>query len=99
MLLFFFFVVQKKLLFFDEKNNIRAETNKIPATTADLTRKSRFWYIKIWIYSISLRKHTMTFLKFKNKSLSKKVLSKSLGITLTGEYFSIFFLIQKNIRK
>ena len=36
------------------------ETNNTP-TGAILTRKSRFRYIKIWIYSTSLRKHTFKF--------------------------------------
>ena len=32
-------------------NDIKAETNKTPTTDSALTRKSRFQYIKIWIYS------------------------------------------------
>ena len=40
-------------------NDIKAETNKAPSTVSALTRKSRFWHIKIWIFTVGLRKHTM----------------------------------------
>ena len=51
---------------FGEKKNRKAETNKTQTTIGDLKKKSRFRYIKIWVCSISLRKHVQTLLKFKN---------------------------------
>ena len=78
-----FFSSKTATIFSLRKNNIEAETNKTPTTVADLTRKSRFRYIKIWICSISLRKH---ILKFFNKCLE---------ITLTREYSTIFFNTEK----
>ena len=62
----FFFLPNIATIFWRKKNNIKAETNKTPIAATDLTWKSRFRYIKIWIYSISLRKHMPNFLKFKN---------------------------------
>ena len=41
--------------------NIKVETNKTPTIVVELTNKSRFRYIKIWIYSISLRNHILEF--------------------------------------
>ena len=78
-----FFSSKTATIFSLRKNNIEAETNKTPTTVADLTRKSRFRYIKIWICSISLRKH---ILKFFNKCLE---------ITLTRVYSTIFFNTEK----
>ena len=42
-----------------EKKIIKAETKKIPNTVVDLTGKSSFPYVKIWIYKISLEKHIL----------------------------------------
>ena len=44
-----------------KNNNIKAETSQTTTAATDLTWKSRLRYIKIWIYSISLRKHILNF--------------------------------------
>ena len=51
----------KIVTIFGPKNNIKAETSKTTTTATDSTRNSRFRYIKIWIYSINLRKHILKF--------------------------------------
>ena len=64
--IFIIFRPKTATIFLRKKYNIKAETNKTPTTVDDLTRKSRFRYIKVWIYSISVRKHILKFWKFKN---------------------------------
>ena len=57
------FSSSKNSYYFLTKNNsnIKVETKKTPTAVANLLRKSRFQYIEISIYNISLRKRIWSF--------------------------------------